>query len=258
MIILTDTREQLPYTFSKYPVQTEFAALAAGDYSLKGFQDRVAVERKSIDDLIGCLIGSDRNRFEKELARAGSFERFAVVIEASLQDVSAGRYKSDMKPHAALTVLKSTLESGFTVADGLGSFEDWNRTARAAVCYAESLGFPVADPALSIEASLTDDPETGKLRALLTVWEDVFGDTPTSAATAKATAETKQQYSNEPTNPALFDACEEIAGERGFINVRRLSRWIERNRDRIIDGMAFELTEIRTYGLKHWTVKTSF
>ena len=63
---------------------------------------------------------------------------------------------------AALTVLKGTLTNGFTVADGLGSFEDWNRTARAAVCYAASLGFDVADPAKSIETSLSDDPETGK------------------------------------------------------------------------------------------------
>lgn len=100
--ILTDTREQLPYSFEKYAVQTEAAALAAGDYSLAGFQDRVAVERKSLNDLIGCLTGADRSRFEKELARAGSFERFAVVVEASLQDLTAGRYTSNMEPHAAL------------------------------------------------------------------------------------------------------------------------------------------------------------
>jgi ERCC4-type nuclease len=100
--LLTDTREQLPYTFEKYPVETEPAALAAGDYSLKGFQVRIAIERKSLNDLIGCLTGKDRTRFEKELSRAGSYERFAVVIESDIQDVSAGRYTSNMKPHAAL------------------------------------------------------------------------------------------------------------------------------------------------------------
>ena len=102
MKILTDTREQKPYTFKKYPVQTERATLAAGDYSLAGFQARVAVERKSLDDLIGCLTGKDRERFEKELARAGSYERFAVVSESDTQDVSAGHYTSNMEPHAAL------------------------------------------------------------------------------------------------------------------------------------------------------------
>jgi DNA excision repair protein ERCC-4 len=100
--ILTDTREQLPYLFEKYPVKNEPAALAVGDYSLAGFQDRIAIERKSLNDLIGCLTGSNRTRFEKELARAGSFERFAVIIESDIQDISAGRYTSNMKPHAAL------------------------------------------------------------------------------------------------------------------------------------------------------------
>ena len=81
---------------------TERAALPAGDYSLAGFADKIAVERKSLNDLIGCLMGKDRDRFERELARAGSFERFAVVVEAALHDVSAGRYRSEMKPHAVL------------------------------------------------------------------------------------------------------------------------------------------------------------
>ena len=102
MKILTDTREQRPYRFENYRVESEPAALNCGDYSLKGFQDRVAVERKSLADLIGCLTGSDRTRFEKELARAGSYERFVVVVEASLQDVSGKRYRSAMEPHAVL------------------------------------------------------------------------------------------------------------------------------------------------------------
>ena len=102
MIILTDTREQKPYSFTTYQTTTAAAALSCGDYSLKGFQDRVAVERKSLADLIGCLTGKDRTRFEKELARAGSYERFAVVVEASLQDISGRRYRSAMEPHAVL------------------------------------------------------------------------------------------------------------------------------------------------------------
>jgi hypothetical protein len=165
---------------------------------------------------------------------------------------------------AALTVLKGTLESGFTVADGLGSFEDWNRTARAAVCYAAKLGFDVADPAKSIEASLSDDPETGKLRALLTAWDEVFADAPTSTAACISAA---NEYDNTDfsssgglnrRHPALFDACDEIAGERGQVNIRRLSRWIERHRDRVIDAMTFQLSDVKTDGAKHWSVKTNF
>lgn len=102
MIILTDTREQRPFSFGAYQITAELATLPTGDYSLKGFHDRVAIERKSLNDLIGCLTGPDRDRFERELARAGSYERFAVVVEASLQDITAGRYKSNMTPHAAM------------------------------------------------------------------------------------------------------------------------------------------------------------
>ena len=103
MIVIMDTREQLPFTFTKWPeTQIQQAALPCGDYSLAGFEDRAAVERKSLDDLISCFMNSNRDRFERELARARRYELFAVVVEAGLQDMAQGRYKCQMKPHAAL------------------------------------------------------------------------------------------------------------------------------------------------------------
>lgn len=100
--ILIDTREQAPFTFEGYEVELKTATLPVGDYSLPGFEDQAAVERKSLDDLVGCLMGKDRERFERELARGRHYDLFAVVVEASLADVSQGRYRSDMKPQAAL------------------------------------------------------------------------------------------------------------------------------------------------------------
>ena len=102
MRILIDNREQAPFTFQGYDVDPETATLPVGDYSLPGFQDRAAIERKSLNDLIGCLMGKDRERFERELARGRHYDLFAVVVEASLADVSQARYQSDMKPQAAL------------------------------------------------------------------------------------------------------------------------------------------------------------
>ncbi len=102
MIVIIDTREQAPYLFTRYDVQVERAGLPTGDYSLPGFEDRVAVERKSIDDLIGCLKGGNRDRFERELHLAAHYDLFAVVVEASLDDVRNGLYRSEMKVHAAL------------------------------------------------------------------------------------------------------------------------------------------------------------
>lgn len=103
MQIITDSREQQPYLFDKWPeVTTTTAGLPAGDYSLTGFEDKAAVERKALDDLIGCLMGKDRERFERELTRGRVMDLFAVVVEAGMDDIARGRYKSEMKPAAAL------------------------------------------------------------------------------------------------------------------------------------------------------------
>jgi DNA excision repair protein ERCC-4 len=102
MKILIDSREQLPYAFQGYEVEIENQNLPVGDYSLSGFKDRAAIERKTLPDLIGCLMGSNRDRFEKELIKGRTYDLFVVVVEAALADVSQGRYKSEMKPHAAL------------------------------------------------------------------------------------------------------------------------------------------------------------
>jgi ERCC4-type nuclease len=102
MRIIVDSREQAPYPFTGYDATPEVAALPVGDYSLPGFEDKAAVERKSLEDLIGCLMGSNRDRFERELARGRSYEAFVVVIEGSMADVAEGNYRSAMQPHAAM------------------------------------------------------------------------------------------------------------------------------------------------------------
>lgn len=99
--IVTDTREQRPFPFHKYPAQVERGTLKTGDYSLAGLEQHCAIERKSLDDLIGCL-SVGRDRFERELERGAALECFAVAIEASLEDVARHRYTSRMAPHAAL------------------------------------------------------------------------------------------------------------------------------------------------------------
>jgi ERCC4-type nuclease len=62
-------------------VPTEIATLHTGDYSLKGFEDVVTVERKSAADLFGTLAGG-RERFEAEHVRMMDFRRAVVVIES--------------------------------------------------------------------------------------------------------------------------------------------------------------------------------
>ena len=109
MQIITDTREQAPYTFNRYPVEVIPGTLTAGDYSLPGFTDEVAIERKELGDLIGCLT-HDRDRFTRELERLRGYQSAALLIEAPLAIIQAGRYRSHMKPDAAVQSIFSIMQ----------------------------------------------------------------------------------------------------------------------------------------------------
>ena len=103
MKIVIDRREQRPFDFlSQAPdIETERGTLALGDYSIAGLTDRVAVERKSLADLVACL-GVERERFQRELMRAAALEAFAVVVEANWQDLATGKYRSRLTPASGM------------------------------------------------------------------------------------------------------------------------------------------------------------
>lgn len=101
MRVIIDTREQQPFTFAGHPdIATQPGALMCGDYSLAGFEERCAIERKSLQDLAQCL-GRERERFRHELLRARGYDCFVVVVEASLLDLAQGRYRGALNPKAA-------------------------------------------------------------------------------------------------------------------------------------------------------------
>jgi len=102
MKIIVDSREQHPFTFDSHDdVEAIIGSLSTGDYSLVGLEDRVALERKSLADLVSCLTGSNRERFERELNRGRALDYFAVVIESSFTELTAKQYRSNLNPHAA-------------------------------------------------------------------------------------------------------------------------------------------------------------
>lgn len=98
--IVADSREQRPFPFRGRPAFVTVGTLEAGDYSLAGFERRVAVERKSLGDLVGCL-GRERERFERELARLRGYDCAAVVVEEPEVMLRAGRYRGGLNPAAA-------------------------------------------------------------------------------------------------------------------------------------------------------------
>ena len=106
MIIIIDTREQIPYTFAEYDVDVQPATLAAGDYSLAGLECLAAIERKELSDLIGCIT-TGRDRFTRELQRLKAYRCRAVIIEADVGQVYAGDYRSKVKPQSVIGSISS-------------------------------------------------------------------------------------------------------------------------------------------------------
>ena len=88
MWIVQDTRENLPFVFrrSKLVEGTLVKKLNVGDYSIKGMENKIAIERKSPNDLFGTL-GKGYKRFKRELERAVNFDYFAIIVECSFTTV---------------------------------------------------------------------------------------------------------------------------------------------------------------------------
>lgn len=119
MIIVFDSREQKPYRFDGTPyegVTVESGTLQTADYSLKGLEDRIGIERKSLDDLAGTLTNG-RERFQRECERGRGLDYFALVVESDMESVRRHRYRSRMKPQALLQSLFA-----FSVRYGLHVF----------------------------------------------------------------------------------------------------------------------------------------
>lgn len=113
--LVIDTREQQPFAFSAPGVRTIRRALATGDYSVEGLEERVAVERKTLDDLVGSLIRS-RERFLREVRRLEAIEARCIAVEASWNDIAERRYTGGIHPRAVFgAVLSLIVDHGVPV-----------------------------------------------------------------------------------------------------------------------------------------------
>ena len=96
---ICDSREQLPLDLA--PLRTERCMLVTGDYSVKGLVDVVAIERKSLSDLLAC-IGQERERFDREVLRLLAYPCRAIVVEATWGELERGGWRSKITPAAPL------------------------------------------------------------------------------------------------------------------------------------------------------------
>ena len=81
IVITTDSREQLSLDFTKFRgVSSVRGTLKTGDYSIQGYDDTICFERKSVQDLVGTLIGG-HERFLREMERMRAFKAKYILIE---------------------------------------------------------------------------------------------------------------------------------------------------------------------------------
>lgn len=82
-IIIRDTREKKGWDFSGE--QVELQALKTGDYSIKGFEDQVCIERKkSVGELASNVT---QPRFEREIKRMAEIPHAFILLEFSMFDL---------------------------------------------------------------------------------------------------------------------------------------------------------------------------
>lgn len=105
--VLCDTREQRVLRFPpELGVDCGAATLPAGDYSVRGFTSLIALERKSIADLVSTLSHS-RERFENELDLLAEYRWKAIIIEGDQCDIEGHSYRSNMLPKSVLGSLRA-------------------------------------------------------------------------------------------------------------------------------------------------------
>lgn len=96
-VIIIDSREQKPFNFSdiiagklrgeSLPVRYCKGTLTTGDYSLVGHTGRIAIERKSLNDLYSSLGKHNRDRFRRQIERLNEYDVARVVVEAEWTEI---------------------------------------------------------------------------------------------------------------------------------------------------------------------------
>jgi hypothetical protein len=160
---------------------------------------------------------------ECEIPAARSFKRPNLVREVLNE---RGRYVS-----AALTIVRGWIVAGRPMATckSLAGFSDWSDLCRQPLLW---LGLP--DPTESVFKAIAEDPDRETLDRLLTEWQSVFGKT---AAMVRDAVKQASVLSDE--NAELREVLQDIAGERGEINRRKLGWWIRRHAGRIVNDRRF-------------------
>jgi ERCC4-type nuclease len=87
--VIKDTREQNGWFFSPYDKcdGMEIGTLHTGDYTLKGYEEVVCVERKASVSEIAMNLGRKKKPFQEEMERMKQFPFSFLILEFSMDDL---------------------------------------------------------------------------------------------------------------------------------------------------------------------------
>lgn len=112
VVAVVDSREQTPLCLD--PLQSVSGTLATGDYSVRGLEHVVSIERKSLPDLLAS-VGRERERFNREVQRLIAYPSRALVVEATWSDLERGEWRSQVTPAAAIGSVLGWVDAGLPV-----------------------------------------------------------------------------------------------------------------------------------------------
>ena len=93
--VLVDDREKHPWNL---PYRTEKKRLSTGDYTIEGFENIIAIEKKSgLIELLNDLANGYRPTFERFLKRLSEYPVKCIVVEDTLSNLSIDRALEHIK-----------------------------------------------------------------------------------------------------------------------------------------------------------------
>ena len=107
-VLVVDSRERASHAwpferFRRWFSGVERRALPFGDYSIAGYERRIVVERKSLEDAVQSVAPSQsRAAFVRRVERLAAVRRPAVVIEGTFDDLHEQNGVTAMHPNAVI------------------------------------------------------------------------------------------------------------------------------------------------------------
>jgi DNA excision repair protein ERCC-4 len=120
-IIVIDSREQWPLRFSPQAVVCRAGIQSGADYSVLGYEHRIGIERKSLQDLVGSLT-QGRDRFMRSLRLLRERPYRLLLVESTFEALAGGAYRSRATP-ASMVGSVVAIEAGGIPVCFAGSHE---------------------------------------------------------------------------------------------------------------------------------------